>query len=81
VVVQTRDAAVSREVEPGQRYAPSLGHAAVGVQQWSVAQFSKAHAAIATMDVAMRPVASGFPACAISATAVVVEQTAGTLTR
>lgn len=80
VVVESRGSTADRELDPAQRFAPRLARADSGVQEWSVAQFSQANAAITTMTVAIRPVTRSGHACAVSSTALVV-RTAGTLTR
>jgi hypothetical protein len=81
VVVQTRDATANRELDPGHRFSPRLARANPGIEQWSVAQFSPAHATVTTMTVAMRPVTGSGHACAVSSMAFVVKQTAGSRTR
>jgi len=82
VVVETGGDAVHGKLDPNDRFTPSSGPFAVGIQRWQIAAFAKAQVPVATISVAARPLDPDveFAACAVSAQATVFQSTAGTIT-
>jgi hypothetical protein len=82
VIVERGTQVVNREIDPEERWAPSLESATSGVEHWRIAEFAKAQAAVTTITVAARPIgADEARQCAISADATTFASDAGTLTR
>jgi hypothetical protein len=67
-------------IEPGVRFRPSFDRGP-RIEQWQIAEFSEAQAAVVTMTVAVRAVDPPPGGCAVSVQATVSTPQAGTLTR
>jgi hypothetical protein len=81
VVVDSAGQTEDRVLDPGERFSPRGSGLKVGLEHWQFAEFAKAQAAVATIDVAIRSVDEAYVRCAVSAKASVFASSLGTLTR
>ncbi len=81
VVVDSAGQTADTVLDPGERFSPRGSGLEVGLEHWQFAEFAKAQAVVATIDVAIRPVGEDYSKCAVSAKASVFSSVLGTLTR
>ena len=81
VVVDSAGQTVDRVLDPGERLSPRESGLKVGLEHWQFAEFAKAQAGVATLDVAIRTVDEDYSQCAVSAKASVFSSVLGTLTK
>jgi len=81
VVVDSAGQTVDTVLDPGERFSPRGSGLEVGLEHWQFAEFAKAQAVVATIDVAIRTVEEEHVRCAVSAKASVFASSLGTLTR
>jgi hypothetical protein len=81
VVVDSAGQTVDRVLDPGERLSPRGSGLKVGLEHWQFAEFAKAQAAVATLDVAIRSLDEDYSRCAVSAKASVFSSVLGTLTK
>jgi hypothetical protein len=81
VVVDSAGQTADTVLDPGERFSPRPSGLEAGLEHWQFAEFAKAQATVATIDVAIRAVGEEGFRCAVSAKANVFASTLGTLTR
>jgi len=80
VVVDSAGQTSDTVLDPGERFSPRPSGLKVGLEHWQLAEFAKAQAAVATIDVAIRALDEEYFKCAVSAKASVFASSQGTLT-
>jgi hypothetical protein len=81
VVVDSAGQTADTVLDPGERFSPRASGLKVGLEHWQFAEFAKAQAVVATIDVAIRTVDEDYSRCAVSAKASVFSSVLGSLTR
>jgi hypothetical protein len=81
VVVDSAGQTVDTVLNPGERFSPRASGLKVGLEHWQFAEFAKAQAVVATIEVAIRAVDEDYSRCAVSAKASVFSSVLGTLTK
>lgn len=80
VVVDSAGRTSDAVLDPGERFSPRPSGLEVGLEHWQFSDFTKAHAAVATIDVAIRTVDEEYTRCSVSAKASAFSSKLGTLT-